>query len=61
MENKPEGKVCYTVERSSTGQWEVNEHGFEKPIASFSIKDDAVDYAHRLAETKNAAEVAVRG
>lgn len=61
MENRPEGKVFYRVERSDTGQWEVNEEGFEKPIASFSLKDDAVDYAHRLAETKNAAEVRVGG
>ena len=59
MENKPEAKVCYKVQRSSSGQWEVNEEGFEKAIASFSVKDDAVDYAHRLAETRNAAEVRV--
>ena len=61
MENKPEPKVCYKVERARSGHWDVNEEGFEKPIASFPDKDDAVDYAHRLAGTKNSAEVQVRG
>lgn len=61
VDKKPEGKVCYKVQRSDLGQWEVNEEGFEKAIASFSVKDDAVDYAHRLAETKNAAQVLVQG
>lgn len=61
MSSKPQGKFCYKVQRSDSGQWEVNEEGFEKAIASFSVKDDAVDYAHRLAEVKNAAEVRVQG
>ena len=60
MENKPEGKVYYTVELVRSGQWEVNEGGFVKPIASFSSKRDALDYAQKLAETKETAEIRVR-
>ena len=58
MENNPDGKVYYTVKRSSSGQWEVNALGSERPIVSFSDWNEAVDYAKRLAETKRAAEVA---
>lgn len=61
MDIKPKSRVCYKVRRSDSGQWEVNEEGMGKTIASFSVKDDAVDYAHRLAETRNAAEVRVQG
>ena len=60
MENKPQGKTHYLVACSRSGQWEVNESGFDKAIASFSIKDDAIDYAQRLAETKRYADVQVR-
>ncbi len=60
METKAEGKVCYTVELSRSGQWEVNESGFVKPIASFSDKRDALDYAQKLAQTKEDAEIRVR-
>ncbi|HXC37612.1 MAG TPA: DUF2188 domain-containing protein [Burkholderiales bacterium] len=60
METKAEGKVCYTVEQSRSGQWEVNEGGFVKPIASFSSKRDALDYAHKMAQTKEDAEIRVR-
>ena len=59
MENKPEDKVNYVVERSNAGQWDVNEEGFDKPIASFQEKDDAVEYAQRLADTKEDAKVSV--
>ena len=61
MENKPEAKIHYLVACTRSGQWEVNESGFEKAIASFSIKADAIDYAERLAETKRSADVLVRG
>lgn len=59
MENKPEGTVYYTVARSSSGQWEVHERGFDKSIASFSRKEDAIEYAERLAETKRSSEIKV--
>lgn len=60
MENKPESKVRYTVELAHSGQWEVNESGFVKPIASFSIKRDALAYARILAKTRDASEIRVR-
>ncbi len=47
---KQVGEVQYTVERSGHDRWEVNKRGFEKAIASFSDKNDAVDYARSLAE-----------
>jgi hypothetical protein len=59
MENKPEGKVEYTVCRAQSGQWDVNEKGFEKPIASFADQQAAVEYANRLAATKTDASVQV--
>ena len=52
METKAEGKVCYTVEQSRSGQWEVTEPGFDRPIVSFSDRDDALEYARRLTEVR---------
>lgn len=60
MENNPDGKVYYTVKRSSSGQWEVNALGFDRPIVSFSDKYEALDYAQGLTEAKRAAEVTVQ-
>jgi len=60
MENYPDGKVYYTVKRSGSGQWEVNELGSEKPIVSFSDRTEAVDFAQRLTEAKTAADVPVQ-
>jgi hypothetical protein len=37
----------------------VCESGFDEPIALFRDKNDAVDYADRLAGTKPSAEVEV--
>jgi len=59
MECKSDGKVYYTIKRSSSGQWEVNELGSERPIVSFSDRSEAVDFAQRLTEAKTAAEVPV--
>jgi len=60
METRPEGKVRYIVEKSMAGRWDVNEEGFEEPIASFEEKADALEYALRLADTKTDARVRVR-
>lgn len=59
MEGKPNEKVYYTIKRSSSGQWEVNELGLDRPIVSFSDRNEALDYAQRLTEAKRAAEVTV--
>ncbi len=54
--------IHYTVERCGSDRWEVNKRGFNKAIASFSDKNDAVDYARSLAEMelKEPATVSVR-
>jgi hypothetical protein len=59
MDNKPEGPIKYTVCFAQSGQWDVNEQGFEKPIASFADRKAAVEYANRLAATKTDATVEV--
>jgi hypothetical protein len=60
MENRPEGKVRYRIERSTAGMWNVNEDGFEEPIASFEGRAGALEYALRLADTKTDSEVGTR-
>ena len=42
----------YTVTRSRSGQWEVNDPALDRPIVSFSDKEDALDYARRLTEVR---------
>ncbi len=60
MENRPEGKIRYRIERSTAGMWDVNEDGFEEPIASFEDRTDALEYALRLADTKTDSQVSTR-
>lgn len=52
MENRPEGKVRYIIERTMEGKWDVSEKGFDEPIASFQERNDAIEYAQRLANTR---------
>ncbi len=44
--------ICVTPGFS---QWNVREKGYEKPIAYFTSKDEAVKYATAFARTKSAA------
>lgn len=44
--------ICVTPGFS---QWSVRERGYEKPIAYFMAKEDAVKYATALARTKETA------
>ena len=60
MEIKRLAEDHYTVEHSAPDRWEVNKRGFDKAIASFSDKNDAVDYARFLAEMQQSAEVTVK-
>jgi hypothetical protein len=60
MESKRQATVCFTVERQSSGQWEVSEAGLFKSIAFFTDKRDALHFAQALAQTKVLAEVRVR-
>jgi len=60
MENRSENRVRYMVEQSIAGRWDVNEEGFDEPIASFQERADALEYALRLADMKMNAQVRVR-
>jgi len=42
--------LYYIVTRSRSGQWEVSDPALDRPIVSFSEKEDAFDYARRFAE-----------
>ena len=44
--------LYYTVTRSRSGQWEVNDPALDRPIVSFSDREDAFDYARRLTEVR---------
>lgn len=46
------GNVVIKVQQGVNGEWEVNETGFEKPLATFNAKDEAVEYAIDIARTK---------
>ncbi|HZM47179.1 MAG TPA: DUF2188 domain-containing protein [Burkholderiales bacterium] len=50
-------RVCHGANR----QWDVNEMGFDKPLASFDTEEDACTYANDLAETKPGSRVVVEG
>ena len=60
METRTGGRVRYVVERSMAGRWDVNQDGFDEPIASFEERADALEYALRLADRKTDAQVRVR-
>jgi len=60
MEYRAEGRVRYIVERSMGGRWDVNQDGFDEPIASFEERADALEYALQLADRKSDAQVRVR-
>ena len=60
METRSENRVRYMVEQSIAGRWDVNEEGFDEPIASFQERADALEYALRLADMKMNAQVRVR-
>jgi hypothetical protein len=60
METRAGGRVRYVVERSIAGRWDVNQDGFDEPIASFEERADALEYALRLADRKTDAQVRVR-
>jgi hypothetical protein len=42
---------------SASGQWQVREEGFEKALASFDQRNDALKYAQDLANTKEGSQV----
>ena len=44
-----------------SNKWDVNEQGFDKPLASFDSEKDASNYAHDIARTKKGSKVVVEG
>jgi hypothetical protein len=52
-----QGKIIIQVQKGRSGQWDVNELGFDKPLASFDEKEEAVEYANDIAKTKGGAIV----
>jgi hypothetical protein len=53
------GASIFCVTRNETGQWDVTEVGFDKPLASFDSAQDAQMYARDLAKTKEGSTVRV--
>ena len=47
------GTPVFCVVPGKSGQWDVKEEGFEKLPASFDEQEDALEYAHDLAQTKD--------
>ena len=55
------GGIVFRVARGENGQWDVNEKGFDKPLASFDSEQDACSYANDLARTRQGSKVVIVG
>lgn len=55
------GEIVFRVSPGENSQWDVNEKGFDKPLASFDSEQDACSYANDLAKTRQGAKVVVEG
>jgi hypothetical protein len=55
------GKVVFRVLPGKQSKWDVNEDGFDEPLASFETKELAAKYAHDIARTKEGSSVVVDG
>lgn len=53
------GSTVFCVQHGKSGQWEVSEEGFDKPLASFDSPEDAKKYANDLAKTQEGSGVKV--
>ena len=53
------GDIVFRVSRGENNQWDVNEKGFDKPLASFDSQGDAFSYANDLAKSKQGSKVVV--
>jgi hypothetical protein len=47
-----QGSSVFCVARGASGQWEVSEEGFDKPLASFDSAEDASKYARDMSKVK---------
>lgn len=53
------GSLVFRVARDKTGMWNVNEEGFEQPLASFDTPKDAREYALDIAKSNDGSTVKV--
>ncbi len=51
------GTPVFCVKPGKSGQWNVLEEGFEKPLATFDGREDAMKYAQDIADTKEGSRV----
>ena len=56
-----QSQILFTVKKSARGTWAVCESGYEKPLAEFEERTDALDYARGLAATKPRASIDAEG
>ncbi len=53
------GNIVFRVVRGKNSKWDVNEKGFDQPLASFDTEKDACTYAYDIAKTKEGSKVVV--
>jgi Uncharacterized protein conserved in bacteria (DUF2188) len=53
------GDITFTVSPGKSGNWDVTETGFDKPLASFDSERDVCDYANGIAKTKKGSRFIV--
>ena len=51
------GTPVFCVTEGKSGEWQVSEEGFEKPLATFQSRDEAEEYARDIARTKEGSIV----
>jgi hypothetical protein len=51
------GAPVFCVTEGKSGEWQVSEEGFEKPLATFQSRDEAEKYARDIAHTKEGSTV----
>ena len=49
-------QCIYTVQQRDDTRWHVYETGIARSLASFGLKEDAVEYARDLARSRSPAE-----
>ena len=49
-------QCLFTVQQRDDTRWHVYETGFARSLASFGLKEDAVEYARDLARSRPPAE-----
>jgi hypothetical protein len=52
-----QGSVVIKVKQAPNGQWDVNENGFERPLATFDSESMAITYANDVVGSKAGSRV----